>query len=149
VNFTSVVQLTGETATGIPVPADVVAALDAGRHPKVAVTIGHYFYVATIYSADDTFMLPLSVEHRTAAGLHAGDTVEVALELDEAPRHVELDPDFATALAADDAARRCFENLSYSKQHWFTAGLAETAKPEAKARRIETYVEMLREGKTP
>jgi hypothetical protein len=149
VHFTSTVKLTGETATGIPIAADIVAALDAGRHPKVAASLGHYTFVTTISPWGETFMLPLSAEHRMAAGLDVGDAVEVDLELDEAPRHLELDPDFAAALASDDAARHCFENLSYSKRHWFIVGIAEAMKPETKARRIETYVAMLHEGKTP
>jgi uncharacterized protein YdeI (YjbR/CyaY-like superfamily) len=39
--------------------------------------------------------------------------------------------------------------LSYSKRHWFIAGIAEAMKPEAKVRRIDTYVAMLHDGKTP
>jgi hypothetical protein len=147
--FTSTVQMIGESTTGVCVPADVIASLDAGRHPKVAVTVGHYTFITTVSMWREEFMLPLSAEHRTAAGLAVGDVVDVTVELDEAPSHLELDPDFAAALASDDAARRCFENLSYSKKHWFTVGIAEAHKPEMKARRIETYVAMLREGLTP
>jgi hypothetical protein len=148
-HFTATVHLSGARATYIQVPADLVVALDAGRHPKVAVTIGTYTFITTISSSDDAFSIVLSPEHRKAAGLEAGDTVDVALELDEAPQHQTLDTDFAAALAADETARHCFENLSYSKQHWFTSGIAEATKPEIKARRIESYVSMLREGKTP
>lgn len=50
-------------------------------------------------------MLPLSVEHRTAAGVQAGQEVEVTLELDDQPCTVEVPDDLASALAVQDAYR--------------------------------------------
>ena len=38
-------------------------------------------------------MLPFAAEHRDATGLAAGDDVDVTLELDTAPREVEVPPD--------------------------------------------------------
>jgi uncharacterized protein YdeI (YjbR/CyaY-like superfamily) len=94
-------------------------------------------------------MLPFGADHRAASGLEVGSTVEVNIELDEAPGEIELDADFAAALTQDPAALKCFETLSYSKKQWFIVGIAEAMKPEIKARRIESYVSMLRDGKTP
>jgi hypothetical protein len=149
VTFTSVLQLNGNSATGIPVPADVVASLGAGRHPKVLVTIGDYTYRTTVSPWGEGYMLPFGADHRAASGLEVGSTVEVNIELDQAPGEIELDADFAAALNQDPAALKCFETLSYSKKQWFIVGVADATKPEAKARRIESYVSMLRDGKTP
>ncbi len=46
--FHSIIRLNGKTATGIPVPADVVASLGSGKRPKVRVTLNNYTYRSSI-----------------------------------------------------------------------------------------------------
>ena len=99
--FRSVVQLEGKTATGFRVPPEVVAALGTGKRPPVRVTIGGHTYRSTVAAYGDVFMLPLSAENRMAAGVAAGDEIEVELELDTAPREVTVPADLAAALDDD------------------------------------------------
>ncbi len=40
--FRTTIQQSGKSATGIRVPDDVIAALDAGKRPAVRVTINGY-----------------------------------------------------------------------------------------------------------
>ena len=54
--------------------------------------------------------VPLSAEHRTAAGVAAGDEVEVDIELDSEPREVAVPADLARALAQDDSAKAFFRS---------------------------------------
>ena len=84
--MTPVVQAEDSNATGLRVPAEVVAALGAGKRPKVTVSLNGYSYRSTVAAYGDVFMLPLSAEHRTAAGVKAGDQVQVTIALDLAPR---------------------------------------------------------------
>ena len=114
--FRAVVQLSGKSATGIPVPADVVENLGAGKRPAVRVTLNGHTYRSTVAPMGGVFMLPLSAEHRAAAAVAAGDEVEVTIERDTAPRAVAVPADLAAALAQDADARRAFEGLSYSNQ---------------------------------
>ena len=51
-------------------------------------------------------MLSFGAEHRAATGLEAGDPVTLDLVRDEAERTVDLDDDFAAALAVK-RSRRC------------------------------------------
>ena len=60
--FRTTVLLGGKTATGLPVPAEVVEALDAGRQPKVHVTIGGHTYRSTVAVRGGQFLIPLSAE---------------------------------------------------------------------------------------
>lgn len=145
--FESVVVLNGKTATGIPVPTEVVEALGGGKRIKVVATIGDYSYRNSVVSWGEDFMLSFGAEHRVATGLVAGDPVTLDLVRDEAERTVDLDDDFASALAANPSAQEFFDGLSYSQKRWFTLGLAEAKKPETRARRIEKYVGMLAEGR--
>ncbi len=59
------------------------------------VTIGSYTYRTTVGVTGGEFMVPLSAENRTGAGVAAGDEVDVGIELDTEPREVTVPPDFA------------------------------------------------------
>jgi hypothetical protein len=141
--FRAVIELAGKTATGFEVPADVVAALGSSKRPAVRVTIGSYTYRSTIAPMGGRFLLPLSAEHRTAAGLVAGDEVDVVVELDEEPRELVVPDDLAAALKRNPAARKAFDALSYSnrRRHVLSVEGAKTA--ETRQRRIEKVVEAL------
>ncbi|WP_438449308.1 YdeI/OmpD-associated family protein [Gorillibacterium sp. sgz5001074] len=143
-NFRSTVELSKKSATGIPIPEEIVTALGAGKKPPVQVTLGDYTYRTTVGSMDGRFMLPLSAEHRTGAGLSAGDEVEVTLALDTEPREVVVPEDFAAALDADAEARRLFDKLSYShkRQHLLAIEVAKTA--ETRQRRIGKALEIIK-----
>lgn len=145
--FQAKVQLNGKTATGIPVPVDVVDGLGSGQRPKVRVTIGAHSYRSSVAAWGGGYMLPLSAENRAGAGVAAGDIVDVDVVLDTEPREVELPADFATALDADAAARPFFDGLSYSQKRWFTLNIDGAKTPETRQRRIDKYVAMLREGR--
>ena len=109
--FRATLELAGKTATGFRVPAEVVAALGTSKRPPVLVTINGHTYRNTVAVYDGVFMLGVSAENRAAAGVQAGDELDIDIELDTAPREVTVPPDFADALDADADARRFFDGL--------------------------------------
>ena len=130
-------------ATGIVVPPEVISALGGSKRPAVTVTIGEYCYRSTVASMGGMFLIPFAQEHRARTGLVPGEAIEVTLELDTAPRTVEVPPDLAAALDAKPGARESFDRLSYSarKEH---VRQVETAKAaETRTRRIERILESL------
>jgi hypothetical protein len=145
--FRATVELGGKTATGIAVPADVVAALGSGSRPAVTVTVGGHSYRTTVARMGGRFLVPLSAENRTAAGVAAGDEVDVGIEPDTAPREVEVPADLADALTHDDAARATFDGLSFTHRKEWVRWLEEAKKAETRATRLAKTVESLREGK--
>lgn len=146
--FRTLLRGEGKTATGFEVPAEVVDALGGGKRPAVLVTInGGYTYRSTVFPYTEAFMLPLAAEHRTPAGVQAGDEMEVTLELDTKPREVVVPPELAAALDADPHAKAFFDGLSYSNKRVFTLNVEGTSNPETKARRVEKAIAMLREGR--
>jgi len=144
--FQAVIQLEGKTATGFRVPSEVVAALGRGKNPPVCVTIGGHTYRSTVAAYGDVFMLPLSAENRTAAGVAAGDEIEVSIELDLAPREVTVPPDFAAALDESDDAQTAFDALSYSRKRSWVLGIEDARTPETRLRRIARAIEALASG---
>ena len=141
---TTVVQ-SGKTATGLQVPDDVVAALGGGKRPPVTVTVGGYGYRTTVAPMGGAYWIPLAAEHRKAAGVQAGQEVDVRVELDTAPRETPLPEDLAAAL--DDGARAFFEGLAPSHRKEWVRWVEEAKKPETRAARIEKTAASLREGK--
>ena len=146
--FRTTIQLEGRTATGFSVPPEVVDALGQGKkRPAVTVTINGYTYRSTIAAYGDVFMLPLAAEHREAAGVAAGDDVEVDLELDTAPREVEVPADLAASLADEPEARAFFDGLSYSNKSWHVLQINGAKSDDTRQRRIEKSVAALRDGR--
>ncbi|NYJ05504.1 YdeI/OmpD-associated family protein [Petropleomorpha daqingensis] len=142
--FRTTVELHGRTATGMPVPPEVVEALGAGKKPPVRVTVDGHTYRSSIGSRGGVYLLPLSAENRAAAGVAAGDEVDVDVELDDAPREVAVPDDLRAALAGDDAARAAFEALPYSHKQRHVLAVEDAKTPETRARRIDKALEMLR-----
>lgn len=145
--FRATIRLAGKSATGIPVPAEVVSGLGSSKRPAVHVTINGFSYRSTVSPMRGEYMLPLSGERREAAGVAAGDEVEVELTLDTAPREVEVPPDLAAALDGDARARQAFEKLAYSHQLRHVLSVEGTKNPDTRLRRIEKALAMLREGR--
>ncbi len=145
--FRTTLRQEGKTATGFEVPTEVVEALGGGKRPPVTITINGYTYRSTVFPYTEAYMLPLAAEHRTAAGVQAGDEIEVTLELDTAPRVLEVPPELAAALDGDPQARAFFDGLSYSNKRVFTLSVEGTSNPDTKARRVEKAIALMREGR--
>jgi hypothetical protein len=98
VKFRAKLELNGKTATGFVVPEKVVASLGTSKKPAVRVTINGHTYRSTVATMGGRFMVGVSADNRVLASVAAGDTVEVALALDTAPREVTVPSDLAKAL---------------------------------------------------
>ena len=142
--FTTILQLDGKTATGIRVPDEAVAALGGGKRIPVSVTINGTRYASTIATMRGEPKIPVSAEIRSAAGIAAGDTITVQLERDDAPRTIDLPADLADALRADPAASDRFAALSYSNQRRQVLSVTGARTAETRTRRIQRVLDELR-----
>ena len=145
--FHTDVELGGKTATGIPVPASVVDALGGGGRPKVLVTINGHTYPSSVARRGDRYLIALSAENRGAAGVQAGDEVEVDLVLDTGSRESEIPEDLEAALADAPDARERFDALTPTQRGYFATSVTEAKKPETRARRVEKAIASLRAGR--
>ncbi len=144
--FHGVVRLDGKTATGIEVPTEVMDGLGSGKRPRVLATINGHTYRSSVGSMGGRFLLPVSAQVRAAAGVSAGDEVDVELQPDTAPRTVTVPPDLAAALDADPAARRAFDAMPYSHQQRYVMSVEDAKTAPTRQRRIEKTVTRLRAG---
>jgi hypothetical protein len=137
----------GKTATGIEVPAEIVEALGAGKRPPVSVTVNKHTYRSTVAVMGGKFMVGVSAENREAAGVAGGDTIDVELALDTAPREVPVPTELQAALARNAAARKAFEALSNSKKQQYTLPIEKGKTPETRQRNVDKAINELRKAK--
>ena len=142
--FRTTIELGGKTATGFEVPPEVVEALGAGKRPPVTVTLNGHTYRSTVAVMGGRYLLPLNAENRAAANAEAGDEVDVDVELDTAPREVDVPPDLQRALDADPRARERWERLSYSHRRQHVLAIEEAKAAATRERRVAKALEMLR-----
>jgi hypothetical protein len=140
------IELNGKTATGIEVPAEVVAGLGAGKRPAVRATVNGFTYRTSVAPMGGRFLLPVSAQIRAGAGVAAGDEVDVDLEVDTEPRTVSVPADLAVALDTDPAVRRAFAALSYSQQLRYVQPVEDAKAAATRQRRIDKVLSDLRPG---
>jgi hypothetical protein len=143
VKFRAELQRDGKTATGITVPAEVLDALGGGRRPAVTVTLNGHTYRTTVGVMHGVAKIPVSATARDAAGVAAGDILDVEIVADTAPRTVEMPGDLAAALTHNTKAREFFDQLSYSRQHAYVTWIEQARQPATRARRVEQAVTLL------
>ncbi|KQZ88219.1 hypothetical protein ASD62_01630 [Phycicoccus sp. Root563] len=142
--FTAELQQTGRTTTGFEVPREVVDGLGGGKRPKVTVTLNGATYRSSVAPMGGSSWVGVSAENRALTGAVGGRTYEVELELDTAPRTVEVPAELAAALAGDPAAQAAWAKLSYSHQRQHALAIEGAKAAETRARRVDKTLEALR-----
>jgi hypothetical protein len=111
--------LTSGNNTGIEVPEDILAKLSGGKKPLVVVRLNNYTYRSAVAKMGDKYLISLSAENRKNANVKGGDTLTIELELDTAPRTVEIPDDLQKAFDRNKTAKANFDKLApRSRRHW-------------------------------
>ena len=140
--FETTMLLTGNN-TGIEVPPDVIEALGAGRKPAVTVSVNGYEYRSTVAVMGGRHLIPFSSDKRAATGIRGGDPIVVDVEVDTAPRTVEVPDDLAAALEATPGARAAFDALSPSARKAHVTNVESAKAVETRQRRVEAIIAKL------
>jgi hypothetical protein len=120
-----------------------------GRVPVNATFNGIPYAGSLIKYGNPLHMLPMLKAIREQAGAGPGDTVEVELWKDEAPRTVEVPAQFKEAMDRQGVTP-LFDRLSYSHRREYCRWIADAKKEETRLKRLEKAVELLKRGvKTP
>jgi hypothetical protein len=91
-------------------------------------------------------VLGLRREIRDAAGIDVGASVDVVLELDDAPRLVDVPEELAAALAQDAAVRAAYDALAFTHRREYAEWVGQAKRPATRAARAEKALQMLRDG---
>lgn len=142
--FTSQLVVVEADNAGIPVPAEVVAALKGGLHPKVALTLNGYTYRSSIAKYGDEFWIPASKARRAEGHLEVGVPYEIEINLDSEPRTVELPTELVDHFASHPDQQSAWDALSYSSQLRMVTPVLNARKPETRQRNIDKIITQLK-----
>ena len=142
--FRAELKLEGKTGTYIEVPLDVPAVFGRAR-PPVRGTINGAPLRSTIAKYGAEYFLVINRKVREAAGVAAGQTVDIELELDTKPRTVRVPVDLAAAL--DQERRTVFDRMSYTHRREYVEWIEEAKRDGTRRRRIAKAVDLIGEGK--
>lgn len=131
-------------ATAVEVPKLVMAALDAGPRPPVAITINGHRWRSRVAAMRGKSLIGISAANRAASGIAEGDTVKVSLELDVEPRTVDEPQDVADALNKSRTVRAAFDALPFGLKRKRVAEIEAAKSDETRQRRIAKLVADMR-----
>jgi hypothetical protein len=148
IRFQAQLQPRGPAAAVILDDAQVAEVGEGAKRFPVVATVNGYTWRTSVTRMKGEFLLGLNREVRDSAGVQAGDQVEVAVELDTAPREVEVPEALAVALAASPDAGAAFERLAFTHRKEYCRWVADAKREETRDRRVQQALEMLRTGQT-
>ena len=133
------------TGTFVLVPRKLHEQLGLKGRPKIqAMIAGHPYRGSLMPMGDGTYCLGVLKSIQQAAGVKRGDTITVELEVDTAPRTVDVPQDLAKVLAADKKAAAAWEKLSYTNKKEIARSLEEAKQPATRERRLDAALQKLR-----
>lgn len=148
VTFTTRLEPRGPAAAVVLDETQVAVVGEGARRFPVRATVNGYTWRTSVARMGGEFLVGLSREVRQGAGVEAGDEVEVTLELDTAPRDVEVPAALAAGLAADPQAKAVFDAMAFTHRKEYARWIAEAKRDETRQRRVEQAVGMIRAKKT-
>lgn len=138
----------GGGGTLVPIPKEVAKKLGLNGMPKInAVIAGTPYRGSLMPMGDGTYCLGVLKSIQEVAGVGQGDTISIELELDTAPRTVELPADLAEALADDKKAAAAWEALSFTNKKEVALSLEGAKRPETRERRLAQALDRLRRAR--
>lgn len=137
-------------AAAVVLTDEELAHLGRGaKTPAVRVTVnGAYSFDGRVGRMKGETLVGFNKAVRTAAGVEAGDEIEVELVLDAAPRVVEVPAELAAALAAQPGATEKFDALAPSHRKEFTRWVTDAKRAETRERRLAEAVRKVLAGET-
>jgi len=120
-----------------------------GKVPVKAAFNGVPYSGSLVKYGNPLHMLPMLKAIREQTGTMPGDTVEVEVWKDEAPRTIEPPPELKQAMMKA-GVMPVFEGLSFTNRKEYCRWITGAKREETRARRVAEAVVLLRSGvKTP
>ena len=146
VTFSTTIRKAGNN-TGIVVPPEVIAKLDAGKRPAVLVDLNGFQYRNTVGVMAGTHLISVSAAVRAETGIKGNEAVDVTLTVADSPRPVAVPPDLAVALHANKAAQAFFDTVSNGVQRFHVDQINGAKTAETRQRRIDKAIAMFVAGR--
>jgi len=138
----------GGAWTYVQIPFSVPEVFGRKGQVPVRATINGFTFRNSLMPRAGVHILGVGKDVLAAAGAATGETVQVELAFDDAPRTVAVPADLEAALART-AKTQPFAALSYSHKKEYVDWIESAKKPETRASRIEKALTMIGTRKTP
>ena len=141
---TDIVKLPGKMNWPvIYVPAAFSEATGTKGRVNVTATVDGKHFQVTLLSSKNGHYMVYNQAMRTHCGKALGDTVHVALEIDDKPREVEIPSDITDALNAHGNAMDKFQALPYYTRREEISKITNAKTTPTREKRIATLLDML------
>lgn len=143
--FKGMLKSAGQGGVFIPVPYDVQKAYGKKNLIPVKVTYDGMPYRGSIANMGNGPCLIVLKSIREKLGKGPGDTVRVTVELDAAPRKIEIPSSVKSLLRDHPTEKAFFDALSFSHRKEYVRWITDAKRPETKASRLKKMLEKLKE----
>jgi hypothetical protein len=133
--------------SAVVVPEKVVESLGGGVRARVTGTLNGVEFRSNLMRYGGVVWLGVHKATMEAAGISHGDPVTVEIELDDAPRVVEVPEALQRALDADRDAKETFDALAFTHRKEYAQWVGEAKKDETRDRRVAETIERLKAGR--
>lgn len=136
----------------VVVPPAVAEAAGLAYGVRVRGTVGTTAYRSSLMKYAGIFHMGVHKATMEAAGVHAGDVIDVHIEIDDQPLPADTVPkDLKKAIDASADAKAGWAATSPSHRREYVKHVTEAKKPETRAKRIAATVASLveRAARTP
>jgi len=126
-----------------------IAGIFGSKRVHVRGEINGVSFRGTLGRSKDVYRMPVPRELQKKAGIVRGDRVKVYLEVDTAPRPIEIPPELANVLGADPDLARRFDNLPPAHRRAWATHVADAKRTETRVRRAAKAVDGIRNKRFP
>jgi len=137
----------GSSVAGLSAPFDVQKTFGTKARVPVRGTINGVPFRSSLMPMGGCHRMVVNKSIRDAAGVKAGDVVNVVMERDEAKRVVEVPPLLKQELSKSQAAQASWNKRSFTHQKEMARAISEAKKEETRMRRLSMIVDILKADK--
>lgn len=142
--FSAVVIGEGNHAS-IAIPEKILSELGTNQRAPLKITVNGHTYQSTATAVGGQCLVVFPMADRKLAGVVAGETVTVQVELDAGYREVPVPPEIRDLLLGAESWQ-AFEKLPFYKRKSLIGSIAEAKKSETRTKRIEALLKLLNEN---
>ncbi len=148
IRFRARLQQRGPAAAVVLDDAEVAVVGEGAKRFPVVAAVNGFTWRTSVTRMGGEFVLGLNREVREGAHVAAGEDVDVTLELDVAPRVIEIPEALARALAAAPEVAAAFDAMAFTHRKEYARWIAEAKQEQTRDRRVQQALDMIRAGKT-
>lgn len=137
----------GSQVAAMRPPLDVLTVFGTKARVPVRGTINGYPFRSSLCNMGTGHFMAVNKDMRAGAKCKAGDLVEVVLERDREERVVEVPESIRKALAANKAAQKTWDSLSFTHQKEWVRAIDEAKREETRQARMKKMIDAMKAGK--